>query len=103
MYALNASFIGADLKAAPAARTDDGRIWLLLVRKGVSRAQMFRVRSWKILFLGSGKNFLSCHQPVIEYARQVLCAKLSRVECSGFRTFHRILFHKEQQKKSIMQ
>ena len=42
VYAVNASFIGATVKFAPEATTDDGRMWLIIIRKGVSRTGMAR-------------------------------------------------------------
>ena len=37
VYGVNAAYIGADLNVAPKARINDGVIWLLVIKKGISR------------------------------------------------------------------
>lgn len=41
IYAVNASFIAADLYLAPKSRLADGVMWLMIIRKGISKASMF--------------------------------------------------------------
>ena len=40
MYAVNCAYIGTDVLFAPKLSTDDGRIALVFMRKGVSRVDM---------------------------------------------------------------
>jgi hypothetical protein len=37
VYAVNTAYIGTEVKFAPNAWSDDGRMWLIIVKKGVSR------------------------------------------------------------------
>ncbi len=37
VYAVNVAYIGGAVFLAPRAKKDDGLIWLLMVRKGISR------------------------------------------------------------------
>lgn len=37
VYGVNAAYIGATLFVAPKARVNDGVIWLLVIKKGISR------------------------------------------------------------------
>ena len=43
VYAINTAYIGATLFIAPKAKLDDGVIWLLVIRKGVSKMELFDI------------------------------------------------------------
>lgn len=43
VYATNTAFIATLLQPAPQAKMDDGTIWLLIIKKGVSRMEMIRI------------------------------------------------------------
>ncbi|TRY71562.1 hypothetical protein TCAL_13065 [Tigriopus californicus] len=43
VYATNTAFIATLLQPAPQAKMDDGTIWLLIIKKGVSRLEMIRI------------------------------------------------------------
>ncbi len=50
IYAVSSAYISSTAMMAPRARTDDGLIWLMLIRAGVSRKRMLRF----LLGLGEG-------------------------------------------------
>ena len=42
VYAINAPFIGSNIKIAPQCKIDDGLAWLLVIKKGISKANMLK-------------------------------------------------------------
>ncbi len=42
VYAVNVAYISSSAVIAPRARSDDGLIWLLMVKKGISRGRMLK-------------------------------------------------------------
>ncbi len=84
VYAVNAPYIGATVKFAPNSTSDDGRMWLVVVRKGISKVDMARFAT----SMDAGKhirlNFAEVHE--VDAVRIEPLAKPSKKQKKGHLT-----------------